>query len=59
MKPTSANLCGANAHPTDERSVARSGSPGGEQHLWSGVLKEGTGYNQGCSEEKKDEFYYL
>jgi len=35
-----ANLCGANARPTDELSLARGG--GGEQRSWSGVLKEGT-----------------
>ena len=38
------NLCGANAHPTDELSLAR--GKGGEQRMWSGecsgVLKKGT-----------------
>jgi len=33
------NLCGANARPTDELSLARGGW--GEQPLWTGVLKEG------------------
>jgi len=36
-----ANLCGANARPRDELSLARGG--GGKQRLCSGVLKEGTG----------------